>query len=429
MHPALGPLRSTYFLADSLKRKGHKIIYITPKKLSGEISAQGFDFFIEESIDLTETNTSIVNGKSKSSDENIDLNQARVVELTNKVINEYSPDMFILDSDQTIYAIALHKHAVRAIFVNTMIGGIKLKSIPPINSTYVPQGGFLSNIKIEIIWQWLFIKKKIWSLRFPKSSMVAKNKELVHFAKAQGFPLKKFICYDRTYEYGLKHIPEVYLAPKELDFFSNSKRSNIYFLGPMVATDRYEAKFDWSQIDRCKPVVFCSLGTSAHYYNQRVPLFFKRLIAVFRKFKDLELVLSVGKFIEFESLGDIPDNVHIYKDVPQLTVLKHSSLMISHGGLNSVKEAIINGVPLLVYPLNPHVDQNGNAARVVYHGLGKRGSINKDKEEKIAADIRNVLFGDFYKTNTHKMRNSFVKNNSSDYGCSLIEKLGELTTV
>jgi zeaxanthin glucosyltransferase len=52
---------------------------------------------------------------------------------------------------------------------------------------------------------------------------------------------------------------------------------------------------------------------------------------------------------------------------------------------------ILSGVPLLVYPRR--ADQPGNAARIVYHGLGRRGDPGQGGPPEIAAQVRQILAG------------------------------------
>ena len=47
------------------------------------------------------------------------------------------------------------------------------------------------------------------------------------------------------------------------------------------------------------------------------------------------------------------DNVHIFTFVRQLQVLKHADVFITHGGLNSIREAVHTEVPMLLFPVHP----------------------------------------------------------------------------
>ena len=78
--------------------------------------------------------------------------------------------------------------------------------------------------------------------------------------------------------------------------------------------------------------------------------------------------MSVGNF-DISRLKHIPENFVIKNRVLQIAVLKHASLFIAHGGMNSVSEAMVQGVPLVVIPFVS--DQPANARQVEKLGLGK----------------------------------------------------------
>lgn len=61
-------------------------------------------------------------------------------------------------------------------------------------------------------------------------------------------------------------------------------------------------------------------------------------------------------------------NVEAHHDVPQLAVLEHASVFITHGGLAGVMEALHHGVPMIVVPRM--TDQRLNGQRVEELGLG-----------------------------------------------------------
>lgn len=64
-----------------------------------------------------------------------------------------------------------------------------------------------------------------------------------------------------------------------------------------------------------------------------------------------------------------------------------TALLITHGGYNSLQEAIISGVPLIMIPL--FGDQPGNAKLAVKHGFGcsiRKGEVTTEMVTK-ALDI------------------------------------------
>jgi UDP:flavonoid glycosyltransferase YjiC (YdhE family) len=77
------------------------------------------------------------------------------------------------------------------------------------------------------------------------------------------------------------------------------------------------------------------------------------------------------------------------RTAPQVDLLKHTKLFITHGGLGGIKEAIISGVPMLVIPFD--TDQPRNAARVLYHKLGRSCQPSECTPERITQLVRAML--------------------------------------
>ena len=58
----------------------------------------------------------------------------------------------------------------------------------------------------------------------------------------------------------------------------------------------------------------------------------------------------------------------VVQHAPQLELLKRAAITVTHGGLNTVLEALAFGVPILAVPFVN--DQAGVAARIRFHGVG-----------------------------------------------------------
>ena len=70
-----------------------------------------------------------------------------------------------------------------------------------------------------------------------------------------------------------------------------------------------------------------------------------------------------------DDLGPIPANVLVVRKAPQIELLKHAALCITHAGLNTALESFARSP----YGSDPYcdIDQPGVAARVAYHGVGE----------------------------------------------------------
>jgi MGT family glycosyltransferase len=79
--------------------------------------------------------------------------------------------------------------------------------------------------------------------------------------------------------------------------------------------------------------------------------------------------MAIGEQVRREDLGEIPANFDVRTYFPQPVVLQHAKAFLSHAGMNSVMEALLNQVPLATFPQT--AEQQANAARVAELGLGR----------------------------------------------------------
>ena len=100
------------------------------------------------------------------------------------------------------------------------------------------------------------------------------------------------------------------------------------------------------------------------------------------------MLLSLG-----ELALELPkaNNVATLPFAPQLDVLTWTNAMVTHGGLGSVKEALQNGVPMLVYPFHSNSDMSGNAARIQSKSWGLKGNVLTDSAYEVENKVREVL--------------------------------------
>lgn len=113
-----------------------------------------------------------------------------------------------------------------------------------------------------------------------------------------------------------------------------------------------------------RQLIYISLGTTKANENEH---FYQDCIKAFSGM-EVNVLMSVGDNIDIHSLGEVPENVIVRQSAPQLQVLEHAALFITHGGMNSVTEALHYEVPMLLFP--QHGDQYANASRVIELGAG-----------------------------------------------------------
>jgi zeaxanthin glucosyltransferase len=217
------------------------------------------------------------------------------------------------------------------------------------------------------------------------------------------------------------NVIELILCPRDLDFsrVSTDGRTR-YHIEPSVDLEREEPDFFWGNIDDDRPLIYCSLGSQSSVAKDERKKLLQAVLGAMAVRQDCRMVLSIGTRLTAADFRSPPPNVMLVNWAPQLTVLRKASVMINHGGLGTVKECILCGVPMIIFPLLN--DQPMNAARVVYHGLGLRGDMRHASVEGILSSIRRLESDDSYKTRIEAMRDRFLEAETSLKGPNIIEK-------
>lgn len=103
-----------------------------------------------------------------------------------------------------------------------------------------------------------------------------------------------------------------------------------------------ELSFPWDWLDPERPLVYVSFGSQIYYQ----PELFRRVLDAIVD-QPVQLVASASDL----DPGPLPPNALFRPYVPQLALLRRTSLLVTHGGANSVMEAIACNVPILIAPL------------------------------------------------------------------------------
>src|SRR3989442_8875280 len=211
----------------------------------------------------------------------------------------------------------------------------------------------------------------------------------------------------------------VVFAARELQRFGSLFDGSYAFVGSALR-DEPGSDFVASGLPS-GPLIYVSLGT---LFNQR-PDFFRAAIEAFAD-RPEPLVLSVGNAVDIAALGPLRPNVFVRRFVPQLALLQRAALFVTHGGMNSVNEALYYGVPLLVYP-QVH-DQLIVARRVAELGAGKtlRGRVT-------AADLRGaaaeVLADPRYRRRAVELGGTLRSSGGAMRAADEIERVASVVTV
>lgn len=143
------------------------------------------------------------------------------------------------------------------------------------------------------------------------------------------------------------------------------------------------------------PIVYISLGSILSDKS-----FYKKCIKAFGG-KKVSVILNTGK-VSPDILGEMPANIYAYSFVPQIEVLSHADVFLTHCGMNSINEALCFGVPMVAMPFIN--DQVTNANQLIELGLAKRIHSFIQNTNEIYETVMQVAGSDVMKEKAMEMK-------------------------
>lgn len=118
--------------------------------------------------------------------------------------------------------------------------------------------------------------------------------------------------------------------------------------------------------DTARPRVLVSLSTASFPGQRRALQHSLDALAGL----PVEVVATTGPSIDPADLR-VPRNAVVHRHLDHGEVLPRTSLVIGHGGHGTTMRALTHGVPVLVLPMHPLLDQPAIGRAVVRHGAGR----------------------------------------------------------
>jgi MGT family glycosyltransferase len=109
--------------------------------------------------------------------------------------------------------------------------------------------------------------------------------------------------------------------------------------------------------------------------------------------------------------------------LPQVSVLAHVDLVITHGGNNTVTECMHHGKPMVVLPI--FWDQHDNAQRVHETGFGERLATYSFTDEQISGAIDRLLADHELRARLGEISGRLTQNPGNVRAAELIERVAE----
>lgn len=183
------------------------------------------------------------------------------------------------------------------------------------------------------------------------------------------------------------------------------KIPNVVYAEPCIDFERAEVTFDMSLLSKNSPLIIVSLGTQTALHSNHSARIHKLLNAA-NCLPEFQFVVGTGCPISLSMLQGCPDNVVLVRHVPLFTLLKRATVLISHGGLGSLKEAVTCGVPVLILPIL--FDQPFNAMRVRKLELGEAIFPDKLSASAISAAICRIVNNTAIRDNVRGLQRHFA---------------------
>jgi len=226
---------------------------------------------------------------------------------------------------------------------------------------------------------------------------------------AKGIPMKTDCWLDEIVQ-NLPALNLVYTLNEYQPYAEDFPEEQYKFLGASVY-DRREEEIDFKKTNY--PLIYISLGTVV----KGAASFFGKCIEAFRN-KQVDVIMSVGKSFPIHKLKHIPENYKIYNVTPQLAVLKQADVFVTHGGMNSISEAIVCGVPMVVIPFMS--DQPTNARRIEELGLGKKLDYRLINSELLRTTVLSVMNDEGISANVLRMQRKMLDAPGNKGGAAMI---------
>jgi MGT family glycosyltransferase len=406
---AYGPTNNCVGIGDVLRRRGHRVVFIVEESFAGTLEAQGFEErlmrlgpkpeveeepgqfwkdFIRDTAPVFRTPTIEQLEHFIAPTMQALLDGARYVDdRLREIIDELQPDVIVEDNVCSFPALpASGKPWVRIASCNP--AEIKDPDVPPLFSGYpvADRTGW------DAYWE---------EFRRTHGEMHAAFDAFCRERGAPGLPDLEFIH--------VSPYANLYLYPDEVDYARASPLSGWTNLQSSVrATDAaYEIEPGEGAL------VYLSLGSLA---SADVPLM-QGLVDTLAPTPH-RYIVSKGPQHDQITLAD---NMTGAEFLPQTSILPQVDLVITHGGNNTVTEALHFGKPMILMPV--FWDQHDNAQRIHETGFGIRLDTYAHAPEELTGAIDTLLADQALHARLDAMRQRLQAASGTETAADVIEQV------
>jgi UDP:flavonoid glycosyltransferase YjiC (YdhE family) len=328
------------------------------------------------------------------------------------------PDLLLIDGELHEQIIVASGAGLNLALLNTFIAIWRRPGLPPAHHRVTPGVGWKgSRLGIALLWLELRLRKLRRAATLRLRHVGCDRLSLLRrLTRQERFDLRRETDASQwLIPFTYRRLPILSLHAREFEF-PHSPPTNVSFVGPMVPEERaddrvtaetrtrLEALFERRRTSRNQTrLIYTGFGS---FFSAHADLI-RRLIAALGTRPDWDLVLSLAGSEPPEGLHDLPENVHLFSWVPQLKVLREADVAVVHGGVNTVDECVLAGVPMLIYCGN-ETDMAGTTERAVHHKLGVAGDREGDDPAMVCARLERLLTDVTIRQSLDRMQGAFA---------------------
>ena len=199
----------------------------------------------------------------------------------------------------------------------------------------------------------------------------------------------------------------------------------VFYVGPsmLVPNENELPDFPWERLDPTRPLIYCATGTLFFKWYKE---FYKNVLKALSDDNfpiPVQVVLAIGAGQPIEELGEIPKNAIVVQYSPQIKLLERTSVLITHAGISTVNEALMQGIPMLSVPLGR--DRMEMAQKSVHNGFGIRLDLDKATPRRIKKAMLELLRSPKYQRAAEGVMYSYRSCDAPRTGADLILRMAE----
>lgn len=185
-----------------------------------------------------------------------------------------------------------------------------------------------------------------------------------------------------------RRIGPVIVPEPELEPFTSRHYlpENFHYVGPVVWQPQIPIP---ERLLKLHDVVYVTMGLTGS------PRVFKPIVDALSATHRGPVVLTVGDLLDPEGLKPLPENVHVYDFLPGVEMAKRSTLVICHGAMATMAQALSQGVPVIGIPFK--VEHEVGIDWVEALGAGSKLHGFDLTPRTLGQMVQQVLTGDEYR--------------------------------